>query len=110
MKWIANYENLRKYLPKKNLQEDLKRETLTKHLDCYLFSSGKCLLLKIISNFVSDVDECMKRINGVVSKGGCQHKCSNTVGSYICSCNEGFALSSDKKACRGRKYFKNGFS
>ena len=49
------------------------------------------------------MDECIKRINGVISKGGCQHKCNNTIGSFICSCNEGFALINDKKTCKGKK-------
>ena len=99
------HSSRRKELTRKEVRLKIK-ETLTKHFDCHLCSSAKCLLLKFISNFVSDIDECMERINGVISKGGCQHKCNNTIGSYICSCNEGFASTSDKKACKGRKYFK----
>ena len=52
-------------------------------------------------DFVSDVDECRKIISGVISKGGCQHKCNNTIGSYSCSCNEGFALAYDRRTCLG---------
>lgn len=46
----------------------------------------------------------MNRFNGVIPKGGCHHKCNNTIGSFICLCNEGFALMDDKKTCKGRKY------
>ena len=43
--------------------------------------------------FVSDVDECES------DKGGCQHKCLNTDGSFRCECQEGFKLQTDKKTC-----------
>ena len=31
----------------------------------------------------------------------CQQICENTVGSYICSCNEGFTLADDNRTCIG---------
>uniref|UniRef100_A0AAX7TVY4 Growth arrest-specific 6 n=1 Tax=Astatotilapia calliptera TaxID=8154 RepID=A0AAX7TVY4_ASTCA len=34
-----------------------------------------------------DVDECSRR------NGGCDHECNNTVGSYHCSCRQGYTLS-----------------
>uniref|UniRef100_A0AAQ4QP77 Growth arrest-specific 6 n=1 Tax=Gasterosteus aculeatus aculeatus TaxID=481459 RepID=A0AAQ4QP77_GASAC len=33
-----------------------------------------------------DVDECSKR------NGGCDHECNNTMGSYRCSCHQGYVL------------------
>ncbi|TKS70311.1 Growth arrest-specific protein 6 [Collichthys lucidus] len=33
-----------------------------------------------------DVDECSK------SNGGCDHECNNTMGSYRCSCHQGYML------------------
>uniref|UniRef100_A0A3B5KJS5 Growth arrest-specific 6 n=1 Tax=Takifugu rubripes TaxID=31033 RepID=A0A3B5KJS5_TAKRU len=33
-----------------------------------------------------DVDECSKR------NGGCDHQCNNTMGSYRCSCHQGYML------------------
>uniref|UniRef100_A0A671TH19 Growth arrest-specific 6 n=1 Tax=Sparus aurata TaxID=8175 RepID=A0A671TH19_SPAAU len=33
-----------------------------------------------------DVDECSKR------NGGCDHECNNTMGSYRCSCHQGYML------------------
>jgi fibulin 1/2 len=32
----------------------------------------------------------------------CQETCTNTMGSYICGCNEGFRLNSDGRTCYGR--------
>uniref|UniRef100_A0A3Q2P8N8 Growth arrest specific 6 n=1 Tax=Fundulus heteroclitus TaxID=8078 RepID=A0A3Q2P8N8_FUNHE len=39
-----------------------------------------------------DVDECTK------DNGGCDHVCNNTIGSYRCSCHEGFTLA-DRHLC-----------
>ena len=41
----------------------------------------------------SDVDECLD------SNGGCEHVCNNTKGSYLCSCEEGYALNEDGRTC-----------
>ena len=43
---------------------------------------------------IKDEDECQN------NNGGCQDKCVNTVGSYICSCREGFVLQKDKHSCK----------
>ncbi|XP_067950366.1 uncharacterized protein [Watersipora subatra] len=40
-----------------------------------------------------DTDECL------VSNGGCEGECLNTVGSYACSCSSGYTLSSDGTTC-----------
>lgn len=47
---------------------------------------------------ISDIDECS---NGTA---GCSQVCTNTLGSYQCSCNGGYELSYDGKTCEG-KYF-----
>lgn len=47
----------------------------------------------------ADVDECR------VSNGGCDHNCTNTVGSYHCTCNAGYQLQSDKHSCKGNNWF-----
>lgn len=44
--------------------------------------------------FFTDKDEC------AVSNGGCQHICKNTIGSYICSCHNGFTLHENKHDCK----------
>jgi len=43
-----------------------------------------------------DIPECLR------NKGGCQHRCHNTVGSYYCTCYSGYQLRSDKHLCRGK--------
>ncbi|XP_069746531.1 growth arrest-specific protein 6-like isoform X2 [Narcine bancroftii] len=40
-----------------------------------------------------DVDECQ------LNNGGCEHICSNVVGSYQCACRTGFDLLHDKHRC-----------
>jgi len=40
-----------------------------------------------------DVDECL------ASSGGCDQQCSNSVGSFECSCTEGFTLDSNGRSC-----------
>ena len=45
----------------------------------------------------SDIDECQ------TNKGGCQHSCANTVGSFICSCDNGFKVSSTDQTQCSRK-------
>ena len=48
--------------------------------------------------FVSDIDECAK------SNGGCAHACTNTPGSYRCTCKEtGYKLHGNKHDCVGKK-------
>ncbi|XP_066264138.1 uncharacterized protein [Branchiostoma lanceolatum] len=40
-----------------------------------------------------DVDECAS------NNGGCAQNCTNTVGSFVCSCRDGFVLNSDGLSC-----------
>ena len=43
-----------------------------------------------------DVDECDNNV--------CEHNCSNTDGSYLCSCNPGYRVDvRNKSRCRGNK-------
>ncbi|XP_058836590.1 protein tolkin-like [Topomyia yanbarensis] len=50
--------------------------------------------------YFSDVDEC------AVNNGGCQHECKNTVGSFICTCRNGYLLHENGRDCKegGCKY------
>lgn len=43
----------------------------------------------------TDIDECE------TGNGGCDDKCSNLPGSFICSCPVGFRLASNGKKCIG---------
>ena len=49
------------------------------------------------SQFLVDINECD------VSNGGCSHNCTNTEGSFECSCRVGYTLDSDGKSCSGTK-------
>ena len=43
----------------------------------------------------SDIDECEQ------GSDGCDHNCTNTVGSYYCTCMDGYELESDNHTCTG---------
>jgi hypothetical protein len=47
-------------------------------------------------SFVIDNNECRSN-----SSNACQHNCTNTAGSYSCSCNSGFRLNTDGRTCTG---------
>ncbi|XP_037806312.1 dorsal-ventral patterning protein tolloid [Lucilia sericata] len=44
--------------------------------------------------FFTDIDECS------INNGGCQHECRNTIGSYICSCHNGYSLHENGHDCK----------
>ena len=48
------------------------------------------------SHLSSDYDEC--RDNG----GGCDQICNNTVGSFFCSCENGYSLDDNMSSCNGK--------
>ena len=68
----------------------------------HVFQKLSKLFKNLIPLIFLDVNECQVIIGGVISKGGCQHKCTNTIGSYIYSCNKGYYLTNDKKTCEGK--------
>lgn len=45
----------------------------------------------------ADIDEC------TIMNGGCETHCTNSEGSYECSCSEGYALMPDLRTCSGIK-------
>ena len=50
----------------------------------------------ILTATPTDIDECGE---GIVD---CDHNCTNTNGSYACSCNSGYELDSDNLTCSGK--------
>ena len=60
---------------------------VSKYFFCFLMPF-KCLKK-------SDIDECQENTDG------CNHICSNIIGSYGCSCHPGFRLASDRLTCNG---------
>ena len=49
-----------------------------------------------LSPFAVDVNECADGFSS-----GCGQVCTNTVGSFECSCNAGYELASDGFLCKG---------
>lgn len=45
-----------------------------------------------------DIDEC------ATDNGGCDQTCTNSNGTYVCTCEDNYKLGNDSKAC-GRKCF-----
>ena len=43
-----------------------------------------------------DTDECLR------SNGGCEQSCSNTIGSFICSCFSGYELDINGLDCSSK--------
>ena len=47
----------------------------------------------IKKNYISDIDEC--------TEDACDHNCTNTDGSFTCSCNNGYELDDNGRSCNG---------
>ena len=45
---------------------------------------------------ITDINECLN------NDGGCSHNCTNTVGSYLCKCPDGYVLQSNNRDCEGK--------
>ena len=52
-------------------------------------------ILKLLMGWIAntDVDECIKN--------PCDHNCTNTDGSFTCSCNNGYELDDNGRSCNG---------
>ena len=48
---------------------------------------------------LTDIDECSPS-SGI--NHGCQMKCNNNIGSYTCSCDKGYYLTSNGRDCSGK--------
>ena len=46
----------------------------------------------------SDIDECIE------GSDGCDHNCTNTDGSYYCTCIDGYKMQLDNHTCTGNDY------
>jgi len=46
--------------------------------------------------YIVDINECQRSPNG-----GCDHICTDTNGSYYCSCHDGYILGNDTSSCIG---------
>ena len=62
--------------------------------------SLKSLVRLLASNAVCvDIDECAE------NSSNCTQNCTNTVGSFTCSCGSGFTLGNDRRTCQGMQGF-----
>ena len=50
----------------------------------------------MLNVFFPDINECQ------ASNGRCSQTCTNTVGSFECSCDTGYTLASDNLGCNGK--------
>ena len=48
---------------------------------------------------ITDINECVRGTDG------CENTCTNTFGSFYCSCNTGYALAPNHKNCIGKSLF-----
>ncbi len=44
----------------------------------------------------ADIDECAENTDG------CSQHCTNSIGSYVCSCHPGYRLDADRHTCNGK--------
>ena len=74
-------------------------ELVLVHIQLLLDTSNTCTCMLIMNrDFISvcnclDIDECADNTDG------CDQTCTNTMGSFVCSCDSGFTLSSDGRTC-----------
>lgn len=52
----------------------------------------------LFSLYFTDIDECM------ISRGGCEHECNNSIGSFECLCHSGYSLHLNGFNCTGIFY------
>ena len=54
------------------------------------------IFLHLIS-LCADINECSS------NNGGCAHTCTNSPGSFQCSCRTGYTLAGNGKSCNGKQ-------
>ena len=66
-----------------------------------IFNIDYCSLILhkyIFFIIIIDVDECIHNISG------CNQNCTNTNGSYFCSCYPGYEILNDNRTCVGKEF------
>ncbi len=69
-------------------------------LNALVYKLYMFFVLSIRCPFLSDINECTEE------NGGCNQTCTNSIGSYQCSCRSGYLLSQDGRGCDS-KYIYN---
>ena len=57
-----------------------------------------------INSFFADVNECL------AEKGGCEHRCVNSEGSFQCVCDVGYQIAGDGRSCLKGNTFEKCFN
>ena len=70
---------------------------------------SRILIINFLNVFI-DLDECKIVPYFNVTRAGCSQICTNTDGSFQCSCRQGYILSKDHKTCEGKDINKVFFS
>ena len=73
-------------------------------MEITLHGNDQCALYKTLHAWTNiyiyfvfqDVDECTN------NNGGCEHLCSNTIGSFLCDCGAGYQLDGNGLNCNGK--------
>ena len=55
--------------------------------------NGWLVKMSLYCLFALDINECLS--------SPCNHTCTNTPGSFVCSCNDGYELGPDRLSCQG---------
>lgn len=58
--------------------------------------NGQYTIVSFTSFFFLDIDECLNNFDS------CDQNCTNTNGSYYCSCIDGYRLNNDTYSCDGK--------
>ena len=63
----------------------------------YIVTLTKIIFYRILVQYCyyADINECSEESHN------CDQTCSNTVGSFTCSCRSGYTLDSDGRRCNG---------
>ena len=74
-------------------------------LDMYWMITTRVALVsntRVLFNFCYCLYSCVDSNECKIGNGGCSHTCTNQVGSYECSCYDGYKLAPNNHGCIGR--------
>ncbi len=71
-------------------------------IECETFhiTYDSTLTIQVLWICYTDIAECL------IGNGGCAHDCTEFLGSYACSCKDGYRLKNDSHLCEGSSTFR----